>query len=319
MQYGDLISVIIPTYNRARSIRRAVEGVLAQTYREIEVIVVDDASTDDSVAIVERLAAADARVRLIRQARNGGAARARTAGVAAASAALIAFQDSDDNWLPDKLETQMRLLASLPEAYVAVFCPEIIYGRDGEGRHKRYGPRRAACVPGPGLAIESGDLSGHFLRANIATLQSMLIKKAAFEAAGGFDLRLRNNEDWDFNIRLSRQGPIGFGEAPLLVVFDSPDGISKNRRSSVASQVRIFSKLRRMEVDRAGRAVLTGHAVGVARLLLRFGRPRAARRYLGWAMAGGRLSVGMLLRYLMTSAPRAYAWHMRVRQQLRLR
>ena len=56
VQYGDLISVIIPTYNRARSIRRAVEGVLAQTYREIEVIVVDDASTDDSTAIVERLA-----------------------------------------------------------------------------------------------------------------------------------------------------------------------------------------------------------------------------------------------------------------------
>jgi glycosyltransferase involved in cell wall biosynthesis len=320
VQYGDPISVIIPTYNRARSIRRAVEGVLAQTYREIEVIVVDDASTDDSAAIVERLAAADSRVRLIRQAQNGGAAQARTAGVAAARAALIAFQDSDDNWLPDKLEAQMRLFVSLPEAYVAVFCPEIIYGRDGEGRHKRYGPRRAACVPGPGLAIESGDLSGHFLRANIATLQSMLIKKAAFEAAGGFDLRLRNNEDWDFNIRLSRQGPIGFGEAPLLVVFDSPDGISKNRRSSIASQVRIFSKLRRMEADReAVRAVLTGHAVGVARLLLRFGRPRAARRYLGWAMAGGRLSAGTLLRYAMTSAPRAYAWHMRARQQLGLR
>ena len=148
----------------------------------------------------------------------------------------------------------------------------------------------------------------------------MLIKKAAFEAAGGFDLRLRNNEDWDFNIRLSRQGPIGFGETPLLVVFDSPDGISKNRRSSVSSQVRIFSKLRRMEVDReAERTVLTRHAVGVARLLLRSGRPRAARRYLGWALASGRLSAATLLRYAMTSMPRVYGWHMRTRRRLGLR
>ena len=215
----------------------------------------------------------------------------------------------------------MRLLASLPETYVAVFCPEIIYGRDGEGRHKRYGPRRAACVPGPGAAIESGDLSRHFLHANIATLQSMLIKKAAFEAAGGFDLRLRNNEDWDFNIRLSRQGPIGFDEPPLLVVFDSPDGISKNGRSSVSSQVRIFSKLRRMNTDwkEAERQVLTRHAVGVARLLLRSGRTRAARRYLGWALASGRLSAATLLRYAMTSMPRVYGWHMRTRRRLGLR
>ena len=140
---------------------------------------------------------------------------------------------------------------------------------------------RPACR-GLALAIESGDLSGHFLRANIATLQSMLIKKAAFEAAGGFDLRLRNNEDWDFNIRLSRQGPIGFGEPPLLVVFDSPDGISKNRRSSIASQVRIFSKLRRMEATRSG-----GGAGGADRPR---GRCRAAAAALRPAARGAALS-----------------------------
>jgi glycosyltransferase involved in cell wall biosynthesis len=303
VQYGDLISVVIPTYNRARSIRRAIAGVLAQTYRDIEVIVVDDCSTDESARIIEGLAEADSRVRLIRHETNGGAARARTTGVRAASGALIAFQDSDDNWLPDKLEAQMRLFVSLPEAYVAVFCPEIIYGRDGEGRHKRYGPRRAACVPGPGIAIESGDLSGHFLRANIATLQSMLIKKAAFDAAGGFDLRLRNNEDWDFNLRLSRQGPIGFDETSLLVVFDSPDGISKNRRSSVSSQVRIFSKLRRTNADRAA---LAQHAIAISRQLLNFGKPKCARRYLRWAIANGSLQPATLARYGLTAYPRLH-------------
>jgi glycosyltransferase involved in cell wall biosynthesis len=303
VKYGDPVSVIIPNYNRARSISRAIRGVLAQTYREIEVIVVDDGSTDDSVALVEAEAAADPRVRLVRHAGNTGAARARTTGVEAARSELVAFQDSDDQWLPDKLEVQMRAFAALPEDYVAVFGPEIIYGRDGEGRHKRYGPRRAACVPGPDARIESGDLSAAFARANLMTLQTVLLRKSAFLAAGGFDPRLRNNEDWDFNIRLSRQGPMGFLDTPLVVVFDSPDGISKDRWASLASQVRIFSKLRRADV---ARATLSEHAAGVARLMLRRGRPRSARRYLRWALARGPVRPGHLARYAFTAAPALY-------------
>ena len=314
MHYGDPISVIIPNYNRARSIRRAIEGVLAQTYREIEVIVVDDCSTDASIEIIEAVAARDPRVRLVRQPANGGAARARTAGIAAATSELIAFQDSDDNWLPDKLETQMHFFASLPEEYVAVFGPEIIYGRDGEGSGKKYGPRRAACVPGPGLKIESGDLSAHFVRANIMTLQTVLMKKAAFEAAGGFDLRLRNNEDWDFNIRLSRQGPMGFFEAPTVVVSDSPDGISKNRKSSVHSYLVIVNKLRRADVDPAA---LVPHAISASRQLMRHGRPRASLCYLRWAMAQEPYRASHYLRYALTFHPPLYHAAMKTRRRRR--
>jgi glycosyltransferase involved in cell wall biosynthesis len=303
VKYGDKISVIIPNYNRARSIRRAIEGVLAQTYREIEVIVVDDCSTDASVEIIEAVAAADPRVRLVRQPRNGGAAHARTAGIEAATSELIAFQDSDDNWLPDKLETQMRAFAELPEEYVALFGPEIIYGRDGEGSGKKYGPRRTACVPGPNVRIESGDLSGHFVRANIMTLQTVLLKKAAFVSAGGFDPRLRNNEDWDFNIRLSRQGPMGFIEAPLVVVSDSPDGISKNRKASVFSYLVIFNKLRRMGVEERA---LAPHALSASRQLMRHGRPAASRRYLKWTMAREPSRPGHYLRYALSLHPPLY-------------
>ncbi len=314
MRYGDPISVIIPTYNRARSIARAVESVLAQTYREIELIVVDDCSTDETVSIVEDLAARDDRVRLLRQPENGGAAHARTAGVAAARHDLIAFQDSDDSWLPDKLQTQMRLFADLPEDYVAVFGPEIIYGRDGEGSGKKYGPRRAACVPGPGLKVESGDLSGHFVRANIMTLQTVLMKKAAFRAAGGFDARLRNNEDWDFNIRLSRLGPMGFTEAPMAIVSNSPDGISKNRRANVFSFVVIFNKLRHAGV---APGALTGHALSASRQLMRHGRPRASRRYLAWAMAREPKRPGHYIRYAISLSPPLYRALMEARGKRR--
>jgi len=300
VQHGDLISVVLPNYNRARSIVRAMRGVLAQTYRNLELIVVDDASTDGSVDLIEAEAATDPRVRLVRHPINRGAAAARTTGVEAANGALVAFQDSDDQWLPDKLEVQMRAFAELSEDHVAVFCPEIIYGRDGEGRHKRYGPRRAACVPGPGIRIEGGDLSAAFARANLMTLQTVLLKKAAFHRAGGFDPRLRNNEDWDFNIRLSRLGPIGFIDTPLVVVFDSPDGISKNRRASLASQVRIFSKLRRSDVSSD---TLSAHAVGVARLLSYEDRYKAARRYLGWAVSRTPTRPKCWVRYALSLSP----------------
>ena len=313
MQQDDLVSVVLPNHDRARSIVRAIRGVLAQTHRNLELIVVDDASTDNSVALIEAEAARDPRVRLIRHPANRGAAAARTTGIEAARGDLIAFQDSDDQWLPDKLEVQTHALAGFPADCVAVFGPEIIYGRDGEGSRKRYGPRRAACVPGPGVRIESGDLSAAFARGNLMTLQTVLLRKAAFFAAGGFDPLLRNNEDWDFNIRLSRLGPIGYLDAPLVVVFDSPDGISKNRRASLASQVRIFRKLRRAGV---APATLAAQAVAVGRLLSYEDRHRAARRHFAFALAQAPRRPAIWVRWVTSfhpTAARLISWRQRRR------
>ncbi len=111
MRYGDLVSVVIPTYNRSRSIERAVRGVLAQTYDTLELIVVDDASSDDTVAILENIC--DPRLRILRQPRNAGAGAARHAGILAAQAQVIAFQDSDDEWLPEKLAGDLNDLPGL--------------------------------------------------------------------------------------------------------------------------------------------------------------------------------------------------------------
>ena len=100
-------------------------------------------------------------------------------------------------------------------------------------------------MPDPRETIESGDLHRRLMRGNIIGPQTVLIAKAAFEAAGGFDERLRNNEDWDFFIRLAEQGPIGFLDDPLVVVLISEDGISRKPRSSAASFVRVYGKIRR--------------------------------------------------------------------------
>jgi glycosyltransferase involved in cell wall biosynthesis len=269
---GELISVIIPAYNREAKIGRAVASVLAQTYENIEVIVVDDASPDGTAAAVEAID--DPRVRLVRHERNRGAGTARNTGVAAARGEWIAFQDSDDDWLPQKLELQAAMMAELPPDYVAVFCTKIDYGCD---EHAHYGPRLTCCIPRPEERIESGDLHPRLLRGNIIGPQTTLISRKAFLAVGGFDPRLRNNNDWDFFIRLSAHGKIGFLDNPLAVVMYSPDSISRNSRYSAASFVLVFGKIRRRTGDRK---LLAHHASMVSSHLRRCGRKKSALLYM---------------------------------------
>jgi glycosyltransferase involved in cell wall biosynthesis len=104
---GDLVSVIMPVYNAATWLRRAVDSVVQQSHRNLELIAVDDGSADDSLAILDTYARADARVRVQRQPANGGVAAARNAGLAAARGDFIAFLDADDWWHPAKLEMQL--------------------------------------------------------------------------------------------------------------------------------------------------------------------------------------------------------------------
>jgi len=292
MRDGELISVVIPAYNRAGSIRRAISGALAQTYPNIEIVVVDDASADDTAARVAALG--HPKVRLVRHATNRGAGAARNTGVAHARGGWIAFQDSDDDWLPEKLARQAAHMAGLPGDYVATFCTKIDYGCDAAGRQ---GPRRACCIPDPDEAIESGDLHPRLLRGNVIGPQTTLISKAAFEAAGGFDPKLRNNNDWDFFIRLSRQGPIGFLDDPLVLVMYSDNSISRNQAFKAASFVRIFGKIRRKSSDPA---LLADLASQTASKLRNVGRPRSARRYLRKALSLQPTQPRLYAKYLYT-------------------
>ena len=118
MHSPTIVSAIIPTYNRAHLVTEAIDSVLAQTYPHIEVIVVDDGSTDDTMA---RLAPYGSRIRVIRQ-ENAGPAAARNKGIAASSGGLVAFLDSDDLWLPAKIERQVRLLQKAGTSIPCCLC-----------------------------------------------------------------------------------------------------------------------------------------------------------------------------------------------------
>ncbi len=303
LKYGELITFVVPVFNRAHLIRRSVGSLCAQSYRNLEILVVDDCSTDDIAGAVADLD--DSRVRLVIRAKNGGAAAARNTGVAEAKGELIGFHDSDDICVFDRVERQVQTLLSLPEDYVGVHCGRIVYTETPEAGHPQ-----AVCfrLPPQGGPL-SGDLLDATIRGNFISVPTMLLRRTALLAAGAFDEKLRNNEDWDFTIRLTRQGLFGFVPDPLyLTVLQPPkaavsDHISFNDRYSAVSFVRITGKLRRSGVPAPD---LAAHYVTAGRFLLRTRRPRAARRFLARAFRVTPPSLRLWILYALSHMPKVY-------------
>ncbi len=308
MQYGDLISVVVPVYNRADSIGRSVGSLCNQSYRNLEIILVDDCSKDDLVAAVAALG--DARVRVVRREKNGGAGAARNTGVAEATSEWIAFHDSDDICVFDRIEQQVRALLALPEDHVGVYSSSIFYTETTEATFAAAAEAFVKPHPYEPRTL-SGDAFDDTVNVNFINVPTMLIRKAAFVAAGGFDERLRNNEDWDFTLRLTRLGKFGFLPDPLLLVVRQmpkagADGhISINDRYSARSFVGVLFKLRRVGVtDRQ----LYRHYLSAARFLMRSGRFSSARRFLGMALKVKPVSVSGWRLQGLSYFPRLYGW-----------
>ena len=191
-------SVIIPVYNRERMIERAVRSVLTQTYADFEVIVVDDGSTDGSAAVVESIA--DSRVRLVPMAKNCGVSEARNEGVRQASGELIAFLDSDDEYLPEKLAA-VDELAKVKPSEVGVFFTNMIQVDNQAGRERE--------VLRTQKLFRSDDESAYhyFLRVRPAGFGlGPVFRREALTAAGEFDGTLTSIEDKDLLLRVFREG-----------------------------------------------------------------------------------------------------------------
>jgi glycosyltransferase involved in cell wall biosynthesis len=231
------VSVVIPAYNRAATIRAAIESVLRQSYADFELIVVDDGSTDgtlDAAAAVE-----DPRLRLVAAPENLGAAGARNFGVEAARGAWIAFQDSDDEWLPGKLEAQMARLAAPGAAYVGAYCGLLTLG----GLDDRPGERiRLRYVPDPAVDRADGDILATLLRGNVISTQTLVVRRDLFLELGRFDEATTPIEDWDFVLRLAARGPIAFVDAPLVHQRFSPNSITRGAARRLASHQRVVAK-----------------------------------------------------------------------------
>jgi glycosyltransferase involved in cell wall biosynthesis len=202
-----LISVVVPTFNRAGLVCEALDSVAAQTWRPIELIVVDDGSTDDTQQAIirwqQRNQADDLSLTYLRQS-NQGQNAARNAGIAAARGEYVAFLDSDDLYLPSKLEKQIELLSLHPD-WGAVYCGIVdVDLRDGTRRVQRH--------PFP-----QGRLFERLLVRDVTNPTSTyLIRRTAIEQVGGLCREIDGRTDWEMTLRIARNYPIGAVPEPLI-------------------------------------------------------------------------------------------------------
>ncbi len=237
MTESPLVSVVIPAYNAARTLDATLLSACAQEYRALEIIVVNDGSTDATRAIAEDHAARDPRVRVLNQA-NAGLAAARNAGWRNARSDLIAFLDADDVWVRTKIERQVRVFMHGTDRLGLVYCGSVRINVDGRVTNRYPIPQ----VDGDVLAPLFG---GNF----VGNGSAAMISRAALIHADGFDAALRGAdaegcEDYLLQCRIAEK--FHFGVVPDLLVGyrDAPGSMSSNRPRMLRSWLLVAEEMR---------------------------------------------------------------------------
>jgi glycosyltransferase involved in cell wall biosynthesis len=260
----SLISVVIPTYNRSEYIQRAVQSVLLQTYSDLEVIIIDDGSDDDTVPVVNELVRTDPRVRLIEHSLRKGAQAARNTGIRAAQGEWIAFLDSDDQWLPHSLE--IRLKVAREEGSKVVHSECYVIREDGN-------------VKPLGVRPMAGRIYRHVLAHPGPVFPALLVAKEALEKIGYLDEQIVSWQEWDAAIRLAKHYPFSFVAEPTFI-YDcrGTDTISKNILRDALGYEQIVRKHILAILLHAGPRALARHYRLAASRYQRAGDQRAVQR-----------------------------------------
>jgi glycosyltransferase involved in cell wall biosynthesis len=288
------VSVVLPTYNRAHLLPKAVESVLAQSYSDFELIIVDDGSKDSTKSVVEAIK--DPRVRYIQHDTNRGLAAGRNTGARAAVGKFIANQDSDDMWLPGKLGHEVQALEQAPREV------GVVYSR----LEKVFPDGRIAVLPLLPAPMPSGNIYKTMLEGNFITMQVSLMRKECFEAVGGFDEQVIALQDWDFWIRVTEKYQfVGVPEVGARATI-SPDSITKNKLKRLQAREFIFNK--HSEAFKQYPEIYAKHAFSVGHAYALRGTMDKAHTYLKKAMGAQNTTVKYTLAYLLSlsSSPIVY-------------
>ncbi len=284
MSEAPRITVVVPAYNAAWCVKRAIDSVLAQRWSDYELVVVDDGSTDDTADV---LAAYGAQIRVVRQA-NAGLSAARNAGIKAAAGEWVAFLDADDWWLPEKLAAQMALIAREPDIGFCSTSARIV-GPDGE---------QLEVWSDGGL---HGNILADLFGANAGVAGSgsaVLARRDLLTRCGGFDTTLRSVEDIDMWMRLAAISTYACVPEALACILRAPGSMSRNREVMRDSALRVMKKNRTLLPASMQGAFWRGCVAGVltdyAKWRYRDGARSDALRDLAQAMILAPLSRGRL-------------------------
>jgi glycosyltransferase involved in cell wall biosynthesis len=259
------VSVVIPTRSRSGMLAQALRSVLSQRDVDLEVIVVDDGSTDDTAAMVTAMTAR--RVHLIRQETAEGVSAARNRGIAAAAGRWVAFLDDDDLWAPDKLVRQLEAATAAGRRWVYAGDVNV----DSDLRVLDGGP-----PPAPDQVVSSLER----YNAVPSGASNVMVRRDLLAAAGPFDPQLQTSEDWDMWIRLARRGPPSWVCSPLVALRIHSGSASFNM-PKVLEEIEVVAARYSLAIDRAR------HLRWTAWTYLQGGKRRQALRYYGRAIALG--------------------------------
>lgn len=236
----ELVSVIIPTYNRSTCIIEAIDSVLGQSYSPIEIIVVDDGSTDNTAELINGYS--NQVVYTYRE--NGGVSAARNHGISLAEGEFIAFLDSDDKWVADKIEKQVEWLCENSD-FGMVLSDVFLVDSSTSVIEKT---NRRLCLPRDGFVLE--DI---LLRPSLIP-SSVLVRRSVLQDVGVFDQELKTAEDLDLHLRIAQKYKIGLIEKPLVYVLRGADGLSQTG-STYTDHVFVLERFLEINKDKYGREI----------------------------------------------------------------
>lgn len=279
------VSVVIPTYNRAHLISRAIKSVLDQTYKDLEIIVVDDGSTDNTEKIINSFQ--DERIIYIQHDKNKGASAARNTGIKASKGEYIAFQDSDDEWFPNKLEQQMKAFDNAPPKVGVVYSG--FYRIEAD---------KKIYIPGDNVAQKEGNIHNELLKGNFVGTPAVLIKKKCFENTKYFDENIPALEDWELWIEISKYYYFKYINVPLLCSYFTPNSVNLNKENLLKAS-EIILKTHINEYNNNNK-ILSDFYFGIGVYLCSNNDFKTGRNYLVKSVKANYLNLHAILRLIIS-------------------
>ena len=225
----NLVSVVIPTYNREKTLEASIKSVEDQTYDDIEIIVVDDGSTDGTEALVQHLSSEDTRIRYLKNSKAEGVSGARNTGIDAAVGEYIAFNDSDDYFRKVKIQKQIEQLQN------ADFC---------SCRFNKAVNNKNYIVPSDTYTKDkiSGNIYSILLHDNLIGCPTLIVRHDFLDEVGGFDDDFPALEDYDLALRLAKNGKARFVDEVLLESGYSEKGLSASEGNYIEASLMLLQK-----------------------------------------------------------------------------
>ncbi|MGH2317096.1 glycosyltransferase family 2 protein [Planococcus sp. SE5232] len=289
---NDKVSVIIPTYNRSELLKKAVESLKNQSHQNFEIIIIDDFSTDDTATVVKEME--DDRIIYLKHDINKGGSEARNTGIKRATGNFIGFLDSDDQWLPQKLEKQLGRFEEQPDVGVVYTGVQVV--------NENNQPTRK-IVP-----EYRGDILPKLFESNcIDTTSSVLVRKEVLDQVQGFDAGLPSCQDWDLYIRLAQVTKFDFVKDNMVLFYHhSGERITTNKKSVLNGHLSIFEKYKALAVKQQ-KSTFHRFVLTIWKVVFRTGiigqnkeTIRLSRKVLTEGFRDDRLSVKFVFYYLCT-------------------